>query len=167
MLNKRVVKSLIIKLVIVCFIIALDLITKHFFYLKDIQIIPFFISFRNAYGLNTGGAWGVFSQNVICLVIISLIFLVAVIIFDIFFKCENVLYLIAFSFIVGGTIGNLYDRIALGGVRDFMFFEFLPDFPTFNFADTFLCIAMLLLFIFVIFFYKPKEKGKTDGDFKS
>jgi lipoprotein signal peptidase len=54
--------------------------------------------------------------------------------------------------ILAGTLGNLYDRIVFGGVRDFLHFYDLPlpwgfdDWPVFNIADVCLvCGAGLLL----------------------
>jgi signal peptidase II len=55
------------------------------------------------------------------------------------------------GFIVGGAIGNVYDRIAFGGVRDFIQVYLWGDppyaYPTFNVADSFLlCSVATLIF---------------------
>jgi lipoprotein signal peptidase len=50
--------------------------------------------------------------------------------------------------ILAGTVGNLYDRLVFGGVRDFLHFHYFQsfDWPVFNFADCCLvCGAFLLL----------------------
>ncbi len=48
--------------------------------------------------------------------------------------------------ILAGTLGNLYDRIVFGGVRDFLYWFYLVDWPVFNIADCCLvCGAGLLL----------------------
>jgi lipoprotein signal peptidase len=48
--------------------------------------------------------------------------------------------------ILGGTLGNLYDRVMFNGVRDFLHWFYLFDWPVFNIADVCLvCGAGLLL----------------------
>lgn len=52
---------------------------------------------------------------------------------------------VALGLILGGTIGNLFDRVVFGGVRDFLYF-YLIEWPVFNVADCCLvCGAGLLL----------------------
>ena len=52
----------------------------------------------------------------------------------------------ALGLILAGTIGNLYDRLVFGGVRDFLHWYKLYDWPVFNIADCCLvCGAFLLL----------------------
>jgi signal peptidase II len=51
----------------------------------------------------------------------------------------------ALGFILAGTLGNLYDRIAFQGVRDFLYFYWI-EWPVFNVADCCLvCGASVLL----------------------
>ncbi len=40
----------------------------------------------------------------------------------------------ALGLILGGTVGNLYDRVVFGGVRDFLYF-YRIEWPVFNVAD--------------------------------
>ncbi|MBR4906314.1 MAG: signal peptidase II [Clostridia bacterium] len=54
--------------------------------------------------------------------------------------------------LIGGSIGNMYDRIAFGYVRDMICTRFI-DFPIFNIADSAICIAIALL-VFEAFFKK-------------
>jgi signal peptidase II len=51
----------------------------------------------------------------------------------------------ALGLILAGTLGNLYDRMVFGGVRDFLYFYWI-EWPVFNVADCCLvCGAFLLL----------------------
>jgi signal peptidase II len=59
---------------------------------------------------------------------------------------------IIIGLLIGGSIGNLYDRIAFGYVRDMIRTKFI-DFPVFNVADSAICIAIALL-LFEAFFRK-------------
>src|SRR5262249_41891461 len=63
---------------------------------------------------------------------------------------------LALGLILGGTIGNLFDRVVFGGVRDFLHW-YLFDFPVFNVADSCLvCGACLLLFHALVIHQKKK-----------
>lgn len=55
-----------------------------------------------------------------------------------------------------GAAGNLIDRMALGYVVDFFYFE-LIDFPIFNVADIYVTCATILLGILILFYYKDEE----------
>ena len=46
----------------------------------------------------------------------------------------------ALGLILGGTVGNLYDRLIFGGVRDFLYF-YRIEWPVFNVADCCLVVV--------------------------
>ncbi len=58
--------------------------------------------------------------------------------------------MVALGLILGGTIGNLYDRLVFGGVRDFLYF-YRIEWPVFNVADCCLVVGAALLLIQAIF----------------
>ena len=67
--------------------------------------------------------------------------------------------------LVAGTVGNLFDRIFFGYVRDFLMFDFWKSFPVFNFADVLLCIGVVLFAIYlIVYFVKNKKKVKPEDE---
>jgi signal peptidase II len=62
---------------------------------------------------------------------------------------------VSLGLILGGTLGNLFDRIVFGGVRDFLCFYWF-QFPVFNVADSCLVVGATMLLL-QAFFVKSKE----------
>jgi signal peptidase II len=56
------------------------------------------------------------------------------------------LYLLGLALILGGALGNLYDRLTLGTVVDFMLLHYRGfAWPAFNVADSAICVGAALL----------------------
>ena len=147
---KKIVSSLSI-ITTIMLVLVIDLVTKHFLFSVDyFNIIPHIISIKRLPGGNTGMAWGLFSNKTVGLIVVSLIMVIALLIFNHFVKNKNIFYCISFGFIIGGALGNMYDRIFLNYVRDFLYFDFLPNFPIFNFADSFLCVGAIMLATYIL-----------------
>ncbi len=141
-------KNLIIFSIII-FIFFLDLITKN--YALSSLIINHSISINNflnfTLAFNHGAAFSFLSDaggwQRWFFIIFSLI--VILIITYILVKEKNSKY-IAFSFVIGGAIGNLYDRILYGYVIDFIEFHYNSFYwPIFNIADIAISIGIILL----------------------
>ena len=62
----------------------------------------------------------------------------------------------ALGLILGGTIGNLYDRLVFNGVRDFLYFYYI-EWPVFNVADCCLVVGAGLLLVQAIFIAPPSK----------
>jgi len=136
--------SYIVILIIFVISIVLDLVTKvliqNYFEAGNdsIHVIKGF--FEITYLKNTGAAYGMFSDNTIMLTIVSIAMVIVFVVYDIFNHSNNILYILGFSFIISGAIGNMIDRIFLGYVRDFIsirLFNFV-----FNIADIFVTFGM-------------------------
>jgi signal peptidase II len=72
--------------------------------------------------------------------------------------------MIALGLILGGTIGNLYDRLVFGGVRDFLYF-YKIEWPVFNVADCCLVVGATFLLIQAVFVTPaPAEEPVSEED---
>ena len=156
-MNIKILKLYFLKILIIFLVLLIDLLSKKFFYGNNFIIIPHVLGVRPSQ-LNTGGAWSILNDKMWLLILLSIIFIIFATVFDVFFRCKSKTYSVAFGFILGGTIGNLIDRIFLGGVRDFLFFDFYISYPTFNLADSFLLIGLILFIIFIVFIYNKDSK---------
>ena len=69
--------------------------------------------------------------------------------------------IIGFSFVIGGGIGNVFDRIAYGRVTDFLYID-LGFFATeiFNMADVSIVIGALMVLIHTLFSKKEEKDLK-------
>jgi lipoprotein signal peptidase len=72
---------------------------------------------------------------------------------------------IALGLILGGTVGNLFDRVVFGGVRDFLYFYYI-DWPVFNVADSCLVVGAILLLLQAVFGKKKEPEGPEAADYK-
>jgi signal peptidase II len=140
-------------LFVVFLVIFLDLFTKELavklFADKDFTIIPNFFDFTLVW--NKGAAFGVLSEaplwiRKLILVFASLIAAVATIVYA--YAKQNTLSkleLYSLALIAGGALGNLYDRIFLGQVRDFIDWHiFNYHWPAFNIADASITVGIFL-----------------------
>ncbi len=59
--------------------------------------------------------------------------------------------------ILAGTLGNLYDRVVFNGVRDFLHWNYLFDWPVFNVADVCLVCGAGMLLLQAFFAPQPGE----------
>lgn len=64
----------------------------------------------------------------------------------------EIAFALSLGLLLGGTVGNLYDRAALAGVRDWIKWFVVIDgkdfvWPNFNIADAGICVGVALLFI--------------------
>lgn len=131
---------------------ALDLWSKWvvFNWLKDtpeqqFPLIDGFVQF--ILRENDGAAFSIFPGQTLFLVGISAVALVVVIYIFFSRKIRSRLMLFALGCMTSGIIGNLYDRaFNAGRVRDFIdVYVGLHHWPTFNVADSMLCIGVGLL----------------------
>lgn len=94
---------------------------------------------------NRGAAWGMLKGARIAFIVLTVLFLVALLVFCFRFRSElNVFSRIIIVLLFSGAFGNLIDRIVFGYVRD-MIYVSLIEFPVFNIADSAIVIGAILL----------------------
>ncbi len=151
---------MILSLFLTAVVITIDLVTKHLFYGKAaVSILGDFLWFEST--LNKGAAFSIFSSEnmqVIFIVFSALASLVMLILIISKTFLKNRAEKILVALILGGTIGNMIDRIIYGGVRDFIYLKFI-NFAIFNVADMFIVISIIVLLIYVIVHMFKKEKN--------
>jgi len=112
--------------------------------------------FNITYVRNTGVAFGIFSSisspaKSFLLSIFTAFAAVVVVIYSLRSPARNRLLQIALALILGGALGNLYDRLAYGYVVDFLeFYVRSYHWPSFNIADSAISVGVLLLAIEII-----------------
>ena len=134
-------------------VIALDLLTKHLiqqsFVFGDLHSVTSFfdlVRYHNegsAFGfLNDAGGWQKWFFNGISIV-------ASIVIIYLLKKHTNEkLFCAGLALVLGGAIGNLYDRITLGYVVDFLNFHLNNHYwPAFNVADSAICVGVGLLLL--------------------
>ena len=142
-------KLLILFFLVIC-LILIDQFTKKFL-LFDIGLnnskpfIPGIVQFTLVQ--NTGGAFSTLKQYPIVFQIFGI---VNALLFSYLTFCPTVqfnnLTKTGCAFVLGGTLGNLIDRLIHGGVIDFFDLQFI-NFAVFNMADIFIDLGVLLIIV--------------------
>lgn len=137
-------KNVLLIFIIVMLDQLLKLVITNFLNLyESISVCENFLTFTLVY--NDGAAFSILSGNTYLLIIISIFVLLLL-----FVKSKED-FSVLYSFIIGGIIGNLIDRIFRGYVVDYISFNiFGRDMPIFNLADIFITIPIILLIVISI-----------------
>ncbi|MDP6265770.1 MAG: signal peptidase II [Candidatus Woesearchaeota archaeon] len=129
-------------------VVLIDQITKfliktNFELNQTLPLIKNFFHFT--YITNFGAGFGILQQQEFILIFISIIVIGVIVYHFDRIKEKEILLQALVGFVLGGTIGNLIDRIAYGFVIDFLDFRI---WPIFNVADSFVTIGVIGLIIY-------------------
>lgn len=138
---------IIISIILLCIdqiakLLVVNLLTKT----DSIAIIKnfFYLTYIN----NDGAAFSILVGKRIFLILVAIIVIIMLIHYIKKNNIQNKLELVSISLIIGGSLGNLMDRVVRGYVIDFLDFKiFNYNFPIFNLADTFIVIGVILLLL--------------------
>jgi signal peptidase II len=142
------------------FVVLIDrwtkrLVAAHIAMYTHIQVIPGF--FRITHTENTGAAFSLFADSPShwkTAMLISFSVVAMIVVSVLLWKQSRVLTMtgIALSLILGGAVGNLWDRVASGRVVDFLLFYVKSyQWPVFNLADSAIVVGASLLVLEIIF----------------
>jgi signal peptidase II len=161
--NARVTHFLLALLVFVLDRSTKRLVATRVAMYRHIQIIPGF--FKITHTENTGAAFSLFADSpshwkITLLIGFSVVAMVIVTV--LLWKQSQALSLtgIALSLILGGAVGNLWDRVASGRVVDFLLFYVKHyEWPVFNLADSAIVVGASLLVLEILFHKSPKDES--------
>lgn len=173
-MNKK--KSCIFGSLMVILLVLFDQLTKYLatLYLKggnSVDIIKNVFQLHYLDAGNRGAAFGLFEGGRIWFIVFTLLLIAGLVYIYWHSPMEKKFRWIRIVIvgILSGAFGNLIDRIYLGYVIDFLYFE-LIDFPIFNVADIYVCCSVAALLILYIFYYKEEDvealvpsRKKKDG----
>ncbi|KFK94926.1 MULTISPECIES: signal peptidase II [unclassified Serratia (in: enterobacteria)] len=153
---------------LVVVVLALDLASKHWILSNFVlgQTQPLFPSFNLYYARNYGAAFSFLADHggwqrwffagiAVAIVVTLLVMMYRN-------SAQQKLSNIAYALIVGGALGNLFDRLWHGFVVDFIdFYIGNWHYPTFNLADSFICVGAAM--IVLEGFLPAKKSAKSEG----
>jgi signal peptidase II len=148
-------RQAVLRASLVCVVvIALDQLTKHTLgtWLAPGQVRHVIPGLELVYERNTGVAFSFLAGTGALVYVATGAALAALIVFLLVRPDRRLLWLPT-GLLVGGAVGNLIDRVALGSVIDFIR---LPHWPTFNIADTSITFGVIILALVI-------ERGAARG----
>lgn len=144
--RRTVYREIILCFTLVFLICILDQLSKLFMeclltHSSSVPIIKNFFHITLIH--NTGAAFGLFTRFPYLFILLAVFAIILIVLFLAYrFLVLGIFEKTALLFILGGTLGNLIDRVRMGYVVDFIDFRI---WPVFNIADSFITIGALML----------------------
>lgn len=112
---------------------------------------------------NPGVAFGWFPDWKLPPILMALVMIIIITYYSLKLPEEERITRWALALLVGGAVGNLYDRVTYGFVVDFFLFHFGTfDFPVFNIADIIIDLGVFMLFIDIFFLSDDNEEEEEE-----
>ena len=142
-------KFIIGVILILSLTILLDQLTKYIAFIvlfkeKQVLIINHYLNFRPVWndGISFGMLQGYGNFGRISFIIIAISISLWIILYS---RKLNIIGFVGYNMIAGGALGNVIDRLIHGKVIDFIDVHYKEyHWPTFNMADSFIFIGVLL-----------------------
>lgn len=145
-----------------------ELVVHH----RQMTVIPGF--WNHVYVQNFGAAWGMFSnknENFRRPFFLIISIIAVVVVFSLYrgLREDQRMMQVALSLIVGGALGNFIDRVRYGYVVDFIDWYITvggeeKHWPTFNVADVWILVGVVLMAIQILFFDGLDEGANGDSE---
>jgi signal peptidase II len=115
--------------------------------------------FRIVYVHNTGAAFGILKDHTLTLTVVAFVGIVVILLLVFVLHSrwsflDSMLVMSAIGLVMGGTIGNLIDRLRLGYVTDFIDFKL---WPAFNVADAAVTVGVIIIAYCLICLVPPAK----------
>ena len=156
-------KKFIIGVILILFLtILLDQLTKYIAFIvlfkeKQVLIINHYLNFRPVWndGISFGMLQGYGNFGRISFIIIAISISLWIILYS---RKLNIIGFVGYNMIAGGALGNVIDRLIHGKVIDFIDVHYKEyHWPTFNMADSFIFIGVLLFIYNELTVFKGKK----------
>lgn len=147
-------------------VIALDQLTKRAVQQnlalgEALLVFPPWEFVRIVHWVNTGAAFGMFQGGNAVLIGLTVAITLAILIYYQTLPEDHLFQRICLALMVGGSIGNLIDRLTLGYVVDFVV---VGRFPVFNLADSCVTVSVVLLLISTIIEERKAQSTKKPSE---
>ena len=160
-MNKEKIKWMLVFLVFAILSFTADriskiLVLKNLMGKPTVKLIPGV--FELYYHQNKGIAWSMLEGQIALILFVGVLLTALVLYFVLKIPVDKkfqIIYILTGLFI-GGALGNMYDRISLGYVVDFLYFS-LINFPIFNIADVFIVVSVILFAVIFLFVYQDED----------
>ena len=155
-------KFIIGVILILSLTILLDQLTKYIAFIvlfkeKKVLIINHYLNFRPVWndGISFGMLQGYGNFGRISFIIIAISISLWIILYS---RKLNIIGFVGYNMIAGGALGNVIDRLIHGKVIDFIDLHYKEyHWPTFNMADSFIFIGVLLFIYNELIVFKGKK----------
>ena len=129
---------------------------------NSVEVIGSYV--RLAYTTNTGAAFGLFPERTVVFTVVALL-AIPLLVFSRFFICvDSLLVRFCLGLLLGGTLGNLVDRLRLGYVVDFIDVGIeQARWPSFNVADSAFVVGVAVLALYMLL-WAPEEVDRSEAE---
>ena len=108
---------------------------------------------------NSGMSFGLLADHRWVFMLLSSVGIAALFVYLMYLKGQDKLLCTSLALVIGGGIGNMFDRIFLGYVVDFIDVQCIPFWSwIFNLADSAVCVGAALMVLALLLEYKRERK---------